>query len=136
LVQPLIRTVKDLFAGMSLNTKVTAVHAEKNTVRVSLAGATKLADTTFDRVLVAIGRCPSSDNLGLETTTVKVDTQGYIMVDAQRRTADARIFAIGDVAGGMLLAHEALHEGRVAAEVIAGQPAAFDARAVPRGLVH
>jgi len=136
LLQPLIRTVKDLFAGMSLNTKVTAVHAEKNTVRVSLAGATKLADTTFDRVLVAIGRCPNSDNLGLETTTVKVDTQGYIMVDDQRRTADARIFAIGDVAGGMLLAHEALHEGRVAAEVIAGQPAAFDARAVPRGLVH
>jgi len=131
LVKPLARTVEELFAGVYLNTKVTEVKEEKKKVRVSLAGESNLSDSTFDRILVAIGRRPNSDALGLETANVELDKQGYIVVDKQRRTANERIFAIGDVAGGMLLAHEAVHEGKVAAEVIAGQPAAFDARAVP-----
>lgn len=105
--------------------------AEKKKVQVALRGEAKLSDTVFDRVLVAIGRRPNSENLGLETTKVERNEQGYIIVDEQRRTADPHIFAIGDVAGGMLLAHEAMSEGKVAAEVIAGHPATFGARAIP-----
>ncbi|HEV8717870.1 MAG TPA: dihydrolipoyl dehydrogenase [Candidatus Binatia bacterium] len=131
LVKPLARVVQELFAGVYLKTKVAEVKAEKKKMQVALHGEAKLSDPVFDRVLVAIGRRPSSDDLGLETTKVERNEQGSIIVDEQRRTTDPHIFAVGDVAGGMLLAHEAMHEGKVAAEVIAGHPAAFDARAIP-----
>jgi len=85
----------------------------------------------FDRVLAAIGRQPSSQGLGLDNTKVKVNDKGYIVVDEQMRTTDEHIFAVGDVAGPPLLAHKAFREGKVAAEVIAGRPSAFDARAIP-----
>lgn len=131
LVKPLARAVEELFADVHLNSKVTELTEEKNNVRVSIGGEANLSDEVFDRVLVAIGRRPNSDGLGLEAAKVKITERGYIVVDEQRRTTNERIFAIGDVAGGMLLAHEAMREGKVAAEVIAGQPAAFDARAIP-----
>jgi dihydrolipoamide dehydrogenase len=82
-------------------------------------------------VLIAIGRQPNSRDIGLETTRVKLNKQGFVIVDEQQRTADERIFAVGDVAGGILLAHKAIYEGKVAAEVIAGEPSAFDVRAIP-----
>jgi dihydrolipoamide dehydrogenase len=82
-------------------------------------------------VLVAIGRKPSSQGIGLEKTGVKVNEKGYVQVDEKRRTTDEKIFAIGDVAGGPLLAHKAFREGKVAAEVIKGLPSAFDVRAIP-----
>jgi dihydrolipoamide dehydrogenase len=82
-------------------------------------------------VLVAVGRFPNSKAIGLENTKVKVTERGFIMVDRQRRTTDERIFAVGDVTGGAMLAHKAMHEGKVAAEVIAGMPSAFDFQAVP-----
>ncbi len=85
----------------------------------------------FEQVLVSVGREPLTDHLGLEHTRVVVNDRGFIEVDAQRRTADPRIFAIGDVAGNPMLAHKASREGIVAAEVIAGHNAAFDARAIP-----
>lgn len=88
-------------------------------------------EQTFDRVLIAVGRKPNSVDIGLETTKVKLDDRGFVMVDEYQRTTDERIFAVGDVAGGMLLAHKASREGKVAAEVIAGEPSAFDARAIP-----
>ena len=131
LVKPLAHTVEKLFAEVHLNSKVAAIREEKDRVRVSVEGEADLADTAFDRVLVAIGRRPNSDELGLKAAKVDITERGYIVVDEQRRTTNERIFAVGDVAGGMLLAHEAIREGKVAAEVIAGQPAAFDARAVP-----
>jgi dihydrolipoamide dehydrogenase len=86
---------------------------------------------TFDKVLVAIGRKPSSSDIGLANTKVVVDEKGYVGVDDRQRTADERIFAVGDVVGGMMLAHKATREGKVAAEVIAGEPSAFDVRAMP-----
>ena len=96
-----------------------------------VSGGDHSLSSTFDRVLVAIGRKPNSAAIGLENTAVEVDTRGFVQVDEQRRTADQRIFAVGDVVGGMMLAHKAMHEGKVAAEVIAGKPAAFDVQAIP-----
>nr|WP_242518602.1 FAD-dependent oxidoreductase [Halochromatium roseum] len=81
--------------------------------------------------MVAIGRRPNTDDLGLDEAGIETDDQGFIKVDAERGTSTQGIFAIGDAAGGQQLAHEAMHEGRVAAEMIAGRPAAFDARAIP-----
>jgi dihydrolipoamide dehydrogenase len=80
---------------------------------------------------VAVGRRPNTQGLGLENTKVQLDEKGFIQVDEQRRTADEKIFAIGDITGEPMLAHKAKHEGRVAAEVIAGEPAAFEPRAIP-----
>jgi len=131
LVQPLARRVQDLFAGVYLKTTVTTLEQKKATVRAAFTGDTAPSHTTYDRVLVAIGRQPNTDKLGLEQAGVQMDAQGYVVVDKQRRTTNARLFAIGDVAGGMLLAHKAMHEGKVAAEVIAGHRVAFDARAMP-----
>jgi dihydrolipoamide dehydrogenase len=131
LVKPLARRVQDLFDGVYCKSKVTALQQQKTTVHVILEGAADLSQGKFDRVLVAIGRQPNADHLGLESAGVAVDAHGYVVVDAQRRTTNDRIFAIGDVAGGMLLAHKAMQEGKVAAEVAAGHRAAFDARAIP-----
>ncbi|MGD8251199.1 MAG: FAD-dependent oxidoreductase, partial [Desulfobacterales bacterium] len=85
----------------------------------------------FDRVLVAIGRNANTADLGIENTSVTLDDRGFIAVDDQQRTADPKIFAIGDIVGGVMLAHKAMYEGKIAAEVIAGQPSVFDARAMP-----
>lgn len=131
LVKPLARRLQDLYAGVYLKTQVTALQHEKAKVRATFAGTADLSDAMYDRVLIAIGRRPNTDYLGLKRAGVEVDKQGYIVVNAQRRTTNERIFAIGDAAGGMQLAHKAMHEGRVAAEVIAGRRAAFDARAIP-----
>jgi dihydrolipoamide dehydrogenase len=100
-------------------------------VEVKLEGDLDKAHQDFDRVLVAIGRKPSSEGIGLENTKVKVNDKGYLEVDEKRRTADENIFAVGDVAGGPLLAHKAFREGKVAAEAIKGLPSAFDVRAIP-----
>ena len=103
----------------------------KTAVDVIFEGNVDKTDQTFDRVLVAIGRKPDSQHIGLENTNVELDDRGFIVVDEQQRTADPRIFAVGDVVGGYMLAHKATREGKVAAEVIAGQPSAFDVRAIP-----
>jgi dihydrolipoamide dehydrogenase len=92
-----------------------------------------VADPTprFDKVLIAVGRKPLSKDLGLQNTRVQLDPKGFIQVDAQRRTAEPTLFAIGDVAGEPMLAHKATYEGRVAAEAIAGRPSAYDPKAIP-----
>jgi dihydrolipoamide dehydrogenase len=97
---------------------------------VTLEG--KTAETaTYDSVLVAVGRRPNASGLGLEKTRARVSERGFIEVDVQRRTAEPSIFAIGDVVGEPMLAHKASHEGRVAAEVIAGHKVAFEPNAIP-----
>ena len=131
LVRPLARRLEDSFASIRLNTKVVSMEEAGDRVRVSLDGEAGPAEATFDRVLVAVGRSPNTENLGLETTGVQLDERGFIVVDEQQRTADRFIFAVGDVVGGAMLAHKAAREGKVAAEVLAGQPAAFDVRAIP-----
>jgi dihydrolipoamide dehydrogenase len=131
LVRPLQKTLNDLFENIHLNTKVEKLEEHRDRVDVTLSGEPEDAEQSFDRVLVAVGRQPNSGNLGLENTRVEVDDRGYIVVDEQQRTRDKHIYAIGDVVGGVMLAHKAMYEGRVAAEVIKKQPAAFDARAIP-----
>jgi len=88
-------------------------------------------ELVFDKVLVCVGRKPNSEGLGLENTKVETDGKGFIRVNEERRTAEPNIFAIGDVAGEPMLAHKATHEGRVAAEVIAGMKSAFMPNAIP-----
>jgi dihydrolipoamide dehydrogenase len=100
-------------------------------VEVAFEGPGKFGAELFDRVLVSVGRRPNSRGFGLENTQVEIDAKGFIHVDHQQRTADPHIFAIGDVAGEPMLAHKATHEGRVAAEVLAGKPAAFEPQAIP-----
>lgn len=131
LVQPLHRRLEAVFETISLNTRVSALNENDNGVDVSFDGDIDNPEQTFDRVLVAIGRKPATQNMGLENTNIELDEKGFVVVDEQQRTSDERIFAVGDVVGGYMLAHKATREGKVAAEVIAGQPSAFDVRAIP-----
>jgi len=131
LVQPLHRRLKEVFERISLNTKVVSMNELENAVEVELEGDVDQAKIKFDRVLVAIGRRANSYGLGLENTRVKLDEKGFVLADEQQRTSDERILAVGDVVGGSMLAHKAIREGKVAAEVIAGEPSAFDVRAIP-----
>lgn len=131
LVKPLKKRLDAEFEAIHLQTKVSRMEEGEGGVKVSFEGEGGPSDQTFGRVLVAIGRSANSRNLGLDNTKVEVDDQGFIQVDEQMRTADSRIFAIGDVIGGMMLAHKASREGKIAAEVIAGEASAFDAVAIP-----
>ncbi|MCL7451833.1 MAG: dihydrolipoyl dehydrogenase [Anaerolineae bacterium] len=131
LVRPFERKAEQIFEAIQVRTKVAEIEEKEEHVRVVLEGDVDEPEQTFDRVLVAIGRGPNSDDIGLEKTGVELDDRGFVRVDEQQRTADQKIFAIGDVVGGMMLAHKAMYEGKVAAEVIAGEPAAFDVRAIP-----
>jgi dihydrolipoamide dehydrogenase len=131
LVGPLQQRLTGLFETIRLKTRVHSLQEDAQGVSVQLEGEEAGPVQRFDRVLVAVGRAPSTAGLGLERTHVALDAKGFVVVDAQQRTADSRIFAVGDVVGGVMLAHKASHEGKVAAEVIAGKAAAFDARAIP-----
>jgi dihydrolipoamide dehydrogenase len=131
LVEPLYRRLEKIFETISLQTKVVSMQADDNGVNVILEGDVEKPEQRFERVLVAIGRKASSQDIGLENTKVELDEKGFIKVGEQQRTTDERIFAVGDVAGGLMLAHKATREGKVAAEIIAGEPSAFDVRAIP-----
>jgi dihydrolipoamide dehydrogenase len=131
LVGPLHRRLEKFFESINLKTRVVSMEENENGVDVTLEGGTNTPQQTFDRVLVAIGRMPSSQDIGLANTKVMRDEKGFVVVDDRQRTADERIYAVGDVVGGMMLAHKATREGKVAAEVIAGEPSAFDVRAMP-----
>jgi dihydrolipoamide dehydrogenase len=127
LVQPLARRCERLFAEIRLGTAVTGLRESSAGVEVRLGEST----ATFDRVLVAVGRRALTEGLGLETTRVRPDGRGVVAVDERGRTADANIWAVGDVTGEPMLAHRAMRQGKVVAEAIAGRPAAFDNVAVP-----
>jgi dihydrolipoamide dehydrogenase len=131
LVEPLHRRLNEIFESINLKTKVVSMVETATGVDVTFEGDIDISRQTFDRVLVAIGRKPVSSDIGLGDTGVEVDEKGFVIVDDRQRTTDERIFAAGDVVGGMMLAHKATREGKVAAEVIAGQPSAFDVRAIP-----
>jgi len=132
LVNVLARRVERTFEAVRLETKVVGMKEEADGLRVTLQGTGGAAvEEVFDRALVAVGRRPNARIPGLEHTRVRVDDKGFIEVDAQRRTAEPSLFAVGDVAGEPMLAHKASHEGRVAAEVIAGRKVAYDPLAIP-----
>ena len=131
LVAPLAKRLQTAFVAQHFNTRVGRIAEAGDQVAVILEHEGGTTPLTVDRVLVAIGRQPNSGELGLDNTGVQLDARGHIRVDEQQRTSVAHIFAIGDIVGGVMLAHKAMYEGKIAAEVIAGQPAAFDVRAIP-----
>jgi dihydrolipoamide dehydrogenase len=131
LVRVLEKCLMPRLEAVLLGTTVAGWSVRDGQCRVRLDGGGKDGEHTFDRVLVAAGRRPNSSGLGLQNTKVAVDDRGFIVVDAQRRTAEPKIFAIGDVAGEPMLAHKATHEGLIAAEVIVGRTVAFEPAAIP-----
>ncbi len=132
LVAPLAKRLERKFKAVRLQTRVAEVREEGEAIRVMLDGSGgERTEEVFDRVLVSVGRRPNSGDLGLDAAGVEVNSKGFIRVDAQRRTSDPSIYAIGDVSGEPMLAHKATHEGRVAVEAIAGRKTAFEPRAIP-----
>ncbi len=131
LVRPLEKRLRARYAGIQLGTRVTGVEALKEGLRVSFDGKDAGGPQVYDRVLCSVGRVPNGKTIRAEAAGVTVDERGYLPVDRQMRTNVAHIFAIGDIVGQPMLAHKATHEGKVAAEVAAGQKSAFDARVIP-----
>jgi dihydrolipoamide dehydrogenase len=132
LVRVLQKRLDKLIANIWLQTTVKVMKTQKNGIRVTLQdsdGNSKVK--IFDRVLLAVGRHPHAAGLGLENTKIELNEKGFIKTDDQRRTSEKHIFAIGDVAGEPMLAHKASHEGRIAAEVIAGRQVVYEPAAIP-----
>ena len=136
LVRPLQKRMEKRFEAIMLNTKVANMEAKKDGIYVSFEGVNGNTEApkgveVYDRVLVSIGRRPNGLNIGAENAGVTVDERGFINVDKQMRTNVPHIFAIGDIVGQPMLAHKATHEGKVAAEVIAGHKVEFQALVIP-----
>ena len=132
LVRFLKKSISDLFEAVHLNTTVTSLKEVNDGIQATMEGpGLDNTEQIFDNVLMAVGRKPNSSGLGLENTRIDLDDKGFIRVDLQRRTAEPHIFAIGDVAGEPMLAHKATHEGRTAAEIIAGQKVTFEPAGIP-----
>ncbi len=131
LIELLQKQMEEQFAGVYTNTTVTNLEEKDDRVTAEFDGEIENQKQDFDRVLIAIGLRPQSQDMGLDTAGVELDEKGFIRVDEQGRTSVENIFAAGDIIGGTMLAHVAFHQGKIAAEAIAGKPSAFDAQAVP-----
>ncbi len=131
LVRPLQKRITERYAGIFVNTRVTAVKPADDGLHVTFEGTKVPDDTVFDRVLVSTGRIPNGKLVGADVAGVEVSERGFIPVDQQMRTNVPHIFAIGDIVGQPMLAHKATHEAKVAAEVCAGMKSAFEARVIP-----
>jgi dihydrolipoamide dehydrogenase len=131
LVRPLHQRIGQRYGGIHLRTKVAQIEARSDGLLATFEGEGAPAPTLYDRVLCAVGRSPNGKQIGAEAAGVAVSERGYIAVDRQMRTNVPHIFAIGDIVGQPMLAHKATHEGKVAAEVAAGQPSEFVARVIP-----
>ena len=131
LLRPFVKVISKRYDAIMLATRVTGMRATVPGIEVSFEGDKAPSVGVYDRVLVAVGRRANGDALDAEVAGVRVDERGIIEVDNQMRTNVPHIFAIGDLAGGPMLAHKATHEAKVAAEVVAGEKSYFDARAIP-----
>jgi len=131
LVRPLAQRLGKRYAGIHLKVKVAKIEAAKEGLRATFEGDKAPEPTLYDRVLVAVGRAPNGRNINADKAGVQVSDRGFIPADKQMRTNVPHIFAIGDVVGNPMLAHKATHEGKVAAEVCAGQKSEFVARVIP-----
>ena len=132
LIKPLQRKLKNQFESILVSSKVISVEAnEDGTVTVAIENDKGIKRESFNKVLVSVGRKPNSSFLNLDSTDIEMNDFGFINVDVYQRTSIKNIFAIGDIAGNPMLAHKATHEGKVAAEVASGHPAAFDVKAIP-----
>ena len=131
MVKPLQRRLKKKLAAIYTGTRVTRVDANDDALLAHFDGKKAPYSAPYDKILVAVGRQPNGGGVGLKNAGVNVDERGFIAVDEQQRTNVSNIFAIGDVVGQPMLAHKAVHEGKVAAEVIAGHKVAFNAKIIP-----
>jgi dihydrolipoamide dehydrogenase len=131
LVRPLEKRLKARYEQILLNTKVVACAAKPEGLEITFEDANGQRKDTFDRVLVAVGRTANGKRIGLENADIDVNERGVIPVDKQMRTNLPHVFAIGDLVPGPMLAHKAMHEAKVAAEVAAGHKSFFDARVIP-----
>src|SRR2546425_6008738 len=121
LARPVMNYAKKAFKEVRLKTKVSQMATSGKQINVEFEMEGQKKEEVFDRVLVAVGRTPNSENLGLENTKVTLDEQNFIQVNDKQQTTDPAIYAIGDITGGVLLAHKATKEGRIAVEVITGE---------------
>lgn len=131
LIKPLHRRIQKRYEAIYLKTKVTKIEALKAGLKVTFEGEKAPEPQTYDCILMAVGRRPNGHDIGAENAGVVIDKRKFIPVDHQLRTNISHIFAIGDIIGEPMLAHKASHEGKLAAEIIAGHKAAFDARTIP-----
>ncbi|MDJ0698226.1 MAG: dihydrolipoyl dehydrogenase [Woeseiaceae bacterium] len=131
LLRPFLKVIKKRYEAIMVSTRVTGMRATVPGIEVSFEGKDAPSVGVYDRVLVAVGRRANGDKLDAHLAGVNVDERGIVGVDKQMRTNVPHIFAIGDLAGGPMLAHKATHEAKVAAEVIAGHKSYFDARTIP-----
>ena len=131
IVKPLLKRIQEQYEAIYLNTKVINIRALKEGLKVSFEGKDAPKTAVFDKILVAVGRTPNGKLINAEAAGIVVNEQGFIEVDAQMRTNIAHIYAIGDIVGQPMLAHKAVHEAKVAAEVISGHKSAFDPMTIP-----
>ncbi len=131
LVRGLNKVISKRYQAIYLKTKVSEIKAQKNGLKVTFEGDKAPKPALFNKVLVAVGRRPNGHKIGAEKAGVNVNEAGFIQVDNQMRTNVANIFAIGDIVGNPMLAHKATHEGKVAAEVIAGLKSYFEPLTIP-----
>jgi dihydrolipoamide dehydrogenase len=131
IVKPLLKRVQDKYENIYLSTKVASIEPLKKGLKVKFEGKDAPEEDTFDKILVAVGRTPNGKLINAEAAGVAVDDWGFIATDGQMRTNVSHIFAIGDIVGQPMLAHKATHEGKVAAEVIAGQKSVFEPMTIP-----
>src|SRR6266704_2864517 len=131
LVRPVMNYAKKAFKEVRLKTKVGKMATSGKQIKVEFELDGQKKEELYDRVLVAVGRTPNSEDLGLENTKVSLDDKGFIKVNEKQQTSDPAIYAIGDIAGGVLLAHKATKEGRIAVEAIVGEHSTFSGVTIP-----
>jgi len=131
LVRPLMQRIKNQYKAIYLSTKVEKITAQAEGLQVYFDGKTAPESAVFDKVLVAVGRKPNGQLITAEKAGIEVDERGFIHADKQMRTTNPQVFAIGDVIGNPMLAHKAVHEAKIAAEVIAGHSVKWQALTIP-----
>ncbi|MGQ0580175.1 MAG: dihydrolipoyl dehydrogenase [Betaproteobacteria bacterium] len=131
IIRPLHKRIEKRYEGIYLKTKVTKLEAQKDGLKASFEGESAPKSQVYDRVLLAVGRRPNGKEIDAQAAGVNVTDRGFIPVDKTMRTNAPHILAIGDIIGEPMLAHKASHEGKLAAEIIAGHKRAFDARTIP-----
>jgi dihydrolipoamide dehydrogenase len=131
LIRPLHKRIEKRYEGIYLKTKVTRLEAQKDGLKATFEGENAPKPQIYDRVLLAVGRRPNGKEIDAQVAGVNVTDRGFIPADKYMRTNVPHIYAIGDIIGEPMLAHKASHEGKLAAEIIAGHKRAFDARTIP-----
>ncbi|MDA1193122.1 MAG: NAD(P)/FAD-dependent oxidoreductase, partial [Candidatus Poribacteria bacterium] len=121
LKRPVLKRAESMFESVRLKTKVESMSTSGKQIKVAMTFGDERVEELYDRVLIAVGRRPNTEDLGLDATKIALDERGYVKVNDQQRTDDESIYAIGDVAGGILLAHKASKEARIAIDAIFGE---------------